>query len=93
MIIKKQIQQKKLNLYFLSTLILVSFLFSCKTETVDIALEKKKAIEEYIAKEEKNRQQKLDVIEKFYGVFSTGDFSILPEILASNYTQFPADPG
>ncbi len=33
------------------------------------------------------------MIEKFYGVFSTGDMSVLPEILAENYTQYPADPG
>jgi predicted ester cyclase len=39
------------------------------------------------------RQQKLDVIQKFYGVFENGDMSVLPEILAPNYTQIPSDPG
>ncbi|UJH68799.1 ester cyclase [Allomuricauda sp. SCSIO 65647] len=78
---------------YLPVLMLLTLLFSCKNQTVDIEKERQNAVEEYIAKSETDRQQKLAVIEKFYGVFATGDMSVLPEILAENYTQYPADPG
>ncbi|MGZ2370443.1 ester cyclase [Ancylomarina sp. YFZ004] len=72
--------------------LMISF-SSCDTKNIDIEKEKQNAVEEYVTKIESERQQKLDVIEKFYGVFATGDMSILPEILAENYTQYPSDPG
>lgn len=72
------------------TIILCS---SCDTNKIDIEKEKQNAVAEYVTKMESDRQQKLEVIEKFYGVFATGDMSVLPDILAVNYTQFPSDPG
>jgi len=82
--------QKKI---YLSILVLLTLLSSCKNETVDIEKERQNAIEEYVTKMETERQKKLDIIQKFYGVFATGDMSVLPEILAANYTQYPSDPG
>ena len=84
---------KQKTTYLFSILLLLILISSCNTQTVDIKEERQNAIEEYISKMKTERQQKLDVIEKFYGVFATGDMSILPEILAENYTQYPSDPG
>lgn len=77
---------------YLSIALLILFT-SCNKNTVDIEKEKQNAVEEYIAKVESKRQQKLDAIEKFYGIFATGDMSVLSEILTENYTQYPSDPG
>lgn len=66
---------------------------SCKNETIDIQKERQNAVEEYVSNMESKKEQKLAVIKKFYSVFSTGDMSVLPEILAANYTQYPSDPG
>jgi len=79
--------------YFYPILVIMILFSSCDTKTVDIEKERQNAVEEYVNKMESNRKQKLDVINKFYGVFATGDMSILPDILAANYTQFPSDPG
>lgn len=80
----------KIYLSLISLLLLFS---SCKNESIDIEKERENAVAEYIAKIGADRQQKLDIIEKFYAVFATGDMSVLPEILAANYTQYPSDPG
>jgi len=79
--------------YFCPLLVLMILFSSCDTKKIDIEKERQNAVEEYVAKIESDKQQKLDVINKFYDVFATGDMSILPEILAVNYTQFPSDPG
>ncbi len=81
------------NLCTLSILMIA--LYSCNTKPVDIDIEKEKeiAVAEALKKIEDDRQYKLDVIEKFYGVFETGDMSVLSKILAANYTQYPSDPG
>jgi predicted ester cyclase len=79
--------------FYLPILILSIVLSSCENNKVDINKERQNAVEEYKAELETKRKQKLEVIQKFYGVFSTGDMSVLPEILAENYTQYPADPG
>lgn len=79
--------------FFYSILLLTILLSSCETKSIDIEKEKQRAVEEYVNKMEFDRQKKLDVLEKFYGVFATGDMSVLPEILAENYTQYPSDPG
>lgn len=81
------------KIFYLSILMLSILLFSCKNQTVDIEKERQLAVEEYVTKMETDRQQKLDAIQKFYGVFTTGDMSVLPEILDANYTQYPSDPG
>ncbi len=83
-------KQKTISIQIVVLLILFS---SCKDQTVDIAKERQNAVEEYVAEIETDRQQKLEVIQKFYGVFATGDMSVLPEILSANYTQYPSDPG
>ena len=80
-------------IYFYPMLALTLFLGSCNTKNIDIEKEKQNAVEEYVNKMESDRQKKLDVINKFYGVFATGDMSVLPDILSPNYTQFPSDPG
>lgn len=76
-------------------LILISVLIfsACGNMNVDIEQERQSAVEEYKAKVEADRAQKLEAIQKFYSVFATGDMSVLPEILAENYTQYPSDPG
>lgn len=79
--------------YFYQILGLIILFSSCDTKNIDIEKERQSAVEEFVNKMESDRQQKLDVIEKFYGVFATGDMSVLPDILAPNYTQFPSDPG
>ena len=89
----KQNSMKKKLLYFYSTLVVITLLSSCDTNTIDIEKERQNAVAEAMAEIETDRQQKLEVIEKFYGVFATGDMSVLPDILAPNYTQFPSDPG
>ena len=80
-------------IYFYPMLALTLFLGSCNTKNIDIEKEKQNAVEEYVNKIESDRQKKLDVVNKFYGVFATGDMSVLPDILSPNYTQFPSDPG
>ncbi len=40
-----------------------------------------------------DRAEKLEVIKKFYAVFETGDFKVLPDVITTDYTQYPADPG
>lgn len=79
--------------YFFSILALIFLFSSCKNQTIDIDKERKEAVEEYVSKMKNERQQKLEAIEKFYGVFATGDMSVLSEILTPDYTQFPSDPG
>ena len=79
--------------YFCLMSVLIILCSSCNTNKIDIEKVKENAVAEYVSKMESDRQQKLDVIGKFYGVFATGDMSVLPEILAKNYTQFPSDPG
>ena len=79
--------------YFYSLLVLITLFSSCNTKTIDIEKERQNAIDEVMKKLETDRQQKLDVIQKFYGVFENGDMSVLTDILATNYTQFPSDPG
>jgi len=79
--------------YFYSLLVLITLFSSCNTKTIDIEKERQNAIDEVMKKMETDRQQKLDVIQKFYGVFENGDMSVLTDILATNYTQFPSDPG
>jgi len=81
--------------YLCTLLTLIIALSSCNTKTADINIEKEKeiAVTEALKKIEDDRQYKLDVIEQFYGVFQTGDMSVLPNILAANYTQYPSDPG
>ena len=75
-------------------LCILLYLFSaCENQKLDIEQERQNAVEQYKAEVEADRNQKLAVIQKFYGVFSTGDMSVLPEILAEDYTQYPADPG
>lgn len=78
---------------YLLIFVLLTLFSSCKNQTVDIEKERQNAVKEYVAKMETERQQKLDVVQKFYGVFASGDMSVLPEILAANYTQYPSDPG
>lgn len=78
---------------YLLIFVLLTLFSSCKNQTVDIEKERQNAVKEYVAKMETERQQKLDVIQKFYEVFASGDMSVLPEILAANYTQYPSDPG
>ena len=80
----------KIYLYVAISLILFS---ACENQKVDVEKERQNAVEEYKAEVEAERNQKLEVIQKFYGVFATGDMSVLPEILAENYTQYPSDPG
>ena len=76
------------------TVVILLILFSsCNNQKIDIEKERQNAVEEYIAKSDNDRKQKLDVIQKFYGVFANGDMSVLPEILAEDYTQYPSDPG
>jgi len=84
---------KNKQIYFYPIVVLLILFSSCKNETVDVEKIKENAVAEYVKEAEESRTQKLDVIQKFYGVFATGDMSILPEILAENYTQYPADPG
>jgi len=84
--------KKKLT-YFYSILVLIILFSSCDTKNIDIEKERQSAVEEFVNKMESDRQQKLDVIKKFYGVFATGDMSVLQEVLAENYTQYPSDPG
>jgi len=84
---------KKKLIYFYPILVLLSLLSSCDTNTINIEKERQNAVEEAMEKMESDRQQKLDVIQKFYGVFENGDMSVLADILAQNYTQFPSDPG
>ncbi len=84
---------KKTLIYFYPLLVLITLFSSCDTKTLDLEKERQNAVDEYVMKMESDRQQKLDVIKKFYGVFATGDMSILPDILAANYTQYPSDPG
>lgn len=81
------------KILYLPIIVLLTLLFSCTNQTVDIEKEKQNAVEEYESNMETERQKKLDVIQKFYGVFATGDMSVLPEILAEDYTQYPSDPG
>ncbi len=84
---------KNLYLLVLTSLVLC---VSCENEVkadVDIDKIKQEAVAEYIQNQEEERTKKLEVIEKFYGVFENGDMSVLPEILAENYTQYPSDPG
>jgi len=80
-------------IYFFPLLVLISFLSSCDTVAIDIEEERQKAVDEAMDEIEYDRQQKLDVIKKFYGVFESGDMSVLSDILAPNYTQIPSDPG
>ncbi|MFI1744708.1 ester cyclase [Thalassobellus sediminis] len=79
--------------YFYPILMLIILITSCNTEKVDIEKERQNAVEEYLSNLKTERQQKLDVIKKFYRVFENGDMSVLSEILAPNYTQYPSDPG
>jgi len=81
------------NIYLPIIVLIIVLLSACKNQTVDIEKERQNAVEEYIIKTETERNEKLNVIKQFYGVFSTGDMSVLPEILDENYTQYPADPG
>ena len=74
-------------------LVVIVLFSSCNTKTIDIEKERQDAVAEALKKIEVDRQYKLDVINKFYGVFENGDMSVLEEILAPNYTQFPSDPG
>lgn len=83
-------KQKTILIQFVMLIMLCS---SCKDQAVDIEKERQNAVEEYVTKMESDRQQKLEVIEKFYDVFATGDMSVLPDILAADYTQYPSDPG
>lgn len=82
----------KKTIKFFSVFALVALLSSCGTN-VDLEKERQNAVEEAMAEITSKRQQKLDVIEKFYRVFENGDMSVLPKILAPNYTQYPSDPG
>jgi hypothetical protein len=82
--------KKKLT-YFCPILVLMIFFSSCDREKVDI--EKENAVKEYVSNLKTERQQKLNVIEKFCRVFENGDMAVLSEILASNYTQYPSDHG
>lgn len=84
---------KKPTTYFYPVVALLILFSSCDTKTLDIEKVKEEAVEEAMMKMDNERQKKLAVIEKFYGVFANGDMSVLPDILASNYTQFPSDPG
>lgn len=88
----RQAMSYHLSVYSLFFLALI-LLYSCKNEAVDVEKVKENAVMEYVKKTEEARKQKLDVIEKFYSVFSTGNTESLPEILAKNYTQYPSDPG
>ena len=78
---------------YLPILIVLTLLASCKNQTIDIEKERQNAVTEYINQIEAERNKKLNVIKQFYAVFATGNMSVLPEILAENYTQYPADPG
>jgi len=80
-------------IYFYPLLVLIILFSSCETKTINIEQEKQNAVDEAMEKMESDRQQKLDVIQKFYGVFENGDMSVLADILAPNYTQLPSDPG
>jgi len=80
-------------IYFYPLLVLIILFSSCDTKTINIEQEKQNAVDEAMEKMESDRQQKLDVIQKFYGVFENGDMSVLADILAPNYTQLPSDPG
>lgn len=78
----------------LATLLVISSLSSCKqNSSMSSEQDTTEAVENYKAQEEEARNKKLEVIKKFYGVFATGDMSVLPEVLAENYTQYPSDPG
>jgi len=79
--------------HFYTVLILLVLFSSCNTNTIDLEKERQNAVEEYVSNLKTERQQKLDVIEKFYRVFENGDMSVLSQILATNYTQYPSDPG
>ena len=83
-------KQKTICLPIVVLLILLS---SCDRNTVDIEKEKQNAVKEALNELEADRQHKLGVINKFYGVFSNGDMSVLEDILDPNYTQYPSDPG
>ncbi len=80
-------------IYFYPILVLITFFSSCDTKTLNIEKERQNAVDEAVKEMEYDRQQKLHVIEKFYGVFENGDLSVLEDILAPNYTQIPSDPG
>tara|TARA_R110001583_G_scaffold21807_2_gene82490 strand:- start:40315 stop:40857 length:543 start_codon:yes stop_codon:yes gene_type:complete len=80
-------------IYFYPLLVLIILFSSCDTKTIDVEKEKQIAVDEAMKKMESDRQQKLNVIQKFYAVFENGDMSVLADILAPNYTQFPSDPG
>ncbi|MFK8010054.1 MAG: ester cyclase [Saprospiraceae bacterium] len=93
-IIIKESEFMKSKLNYLYPLLVLTILFSsCNNQTIDIEKTKKEAVEEYVYILKTERQNKLDVIEKFYKVFEDGDMSVLSKILASNYTQYPSDPG
>ncbi|MEO1262389.1 MAG: hypothetical protein AAFZ15_26520 [Bacteroidota bacterium] len=64
----------------LSALLLLALLNACNNQAIDIEKERQNAVDEYKAQMETERKQKLSSIEKFYGVFATGDMSVLPEI-------------
>lgn len=78
---------------YIPLLLLVTLTLACKNQSIDIEKERQNAVTEYINQIEAERNKKLDAIKQFYAVFATGDMSVLPEILAANYTQYPADPG
>ena len=84
---------KKTMIYYYPILVLMIFFSSCDTKTLNIEKERQIAVDEAMKNMEYDRQQKLDVIQKFYGVFENGDMSVLADILAPNYTQIPSDPG
>ncbi len=84
---------KNTRICFYSVLVLISLFSSCDTKTLNIEKERQFAVDEAMKKMEYDRQQKLDVIQKFYGVFENGDMSVLTDILAPNYKQIPSDPG
>jgi len=84
---------KRKLIYFYPLLVLIILFSSCNTKTIDVEKEKQIAVDEAMKKMEFDRQQKLNVIHKFYAVFENGDMSVLTDILAPNYTQFPSDAG